>query len=69
MPQGLRGSGLAQATYIFDPGTFLQGERSKQMCYRPTIDSDFSVLVVTHQEGSIETFKYRASELIYEAWP
>jgi len=37
------------------------------MRYRPTIESDFSVLVVLHQEGRIETFKYRASELICEA--
>jgi hypothetical protein len=60
----IEGVGLAHATYIFDPGTFLQSEWSKLMRYRPTVDSDFSILVVLHQEGCIETFKYRASELI-----
>ena len=61
------GVGLAQATYVFDPGTFSQDGRSRQMRYRPTIDSDFSVLIVLHQEGRIETFKCRGSELICEA--
>ena len=59
--------GLAHATYVFDPSTFVQDERSRQMRYRPTIDSDFSVLVVLHREGRIETLKYRGSELIWEA--
>jgi len=61
------GVGLAQATYVFDPGTFIEGEQTRQMRYRPTIESDFSVLVVLRPEGRIETFKYRASELICEA--
>jgi len=38
-----------------------------QMRYRPSIESDFSVLVVLHPKGRIETFKYRASEMICEA--
>jgi hypothetical protein len=59
--------GLAQATYVFDPGTFIQGEQTRQMRYRPTIESDFSVLVVLHPESRIETFKYRGAELICEA--
>ena len=58
------GVGLAQATYVFDPGTFVQEERSRQMRYRPTVDSDFSVLVVIHREGRFETFKYRGSDLM-----
>jgi hypothetical protein len=35
--------------------------------YRPTVDSDFSVLVVLHLEGRLETFKYRGLEMICEA--
>jgi hypothetical protein len=65
----IEGTGLAHATYVFDPGTFVEGEQSRQMRYRPTIDSDFSVLVVLHREGRIDTFKYRGSDLICEAWP
>jgi hypothetical protein len=61
------GVGLAQATYVFDVGTFVPGEQSRQMLYRPTVDSEFSVLVVLHTEGRMETFKYRGSELICEA--
>src|ERR1700730_16158984 len=38
-----------------------------EMRYRSSIESDFSVLVVLHREGRIETFKYRGSELICEA--
>ena len=60
-------AGLAQATYVFDPGTFSQDGRSRQMRYRPTIDSDFSVLVVLYEEGRIETMKYCGSKLICEA--
>jgi hypothetical protein len=63
----IEGVGLAQATYVFDPDTFVDGEQSRQMRYRPTIDSDLSVLVVLHRKGRIETFKYRGSELICEA--
>ena len=37
------------------------------MRYRPTVDSDFSVLVVLHPEGRMETFKYRGSKMICEA--
>jgi hypothetical protein len=40
----IEGVGLAQATYVFDPGTFIEGEQTRQMRYRPTIESDFSVL-------------------------
>jgi len=60
----IEGVGLARARYVLDPETFLDGEQSNQMCYRPTIDSDFSVLVVRYREGRFETFKYRGSELI-----
>jgi len=63
----IEGVGLAQATYVFDPGTFIEGEQTRQMRYSPTIESDFSVLVVVRPEGRIETFKYRASELICDA--
>ena len=63
----IEGAGLAYATYVFDPGTFVENERSRQMRYRASIESDFSVLVVLHREGTIETFKYRGSELICEA--
>jgi hypothetical protein len=63
----INGVGLAQATYVFNPDTFIDGEQSRQMRYYPIIESDFSVLVVLRPEGKIETFKYRASELICEA--
>ena len=63
----IEGGGLAYATYVFDPETFVENERSRQMRYRSSIDSDFSVLVVLHREGRIETFKYRGSDLICEA--
>jgi hypothetical protein len=63
----IEGAGLAQSTYVFDPGTFVDGAQSRQMRYRPTVESDFSALVILHQEGRIETFKYRGSELICEA--
>jgi len=63
----IEGVGLAHATYVFDPSTFVQDERSRQMRYRPTVDSKFSVLVVLHREGRIDTFKYRGPELICEA--
>jgi hypothetical protein len=61
------GAGVACATYVFDPTTFVEGEQSKQMRYRSAIDSDFSVLVKLHRDGGIDTFKYRGSELICEA--
>ena len=63
----IAGVGLAQATYVFDPGTFIECEQTRQMRYRPTIECGFSVLVVLHPEGRIETFKYCGSELICEA--
>jgi hypothetical protein len=53
--------------YVFDPGTFCSGEQARRLRYRPTIESDFSVLVMLHPDGRIETFKYRGSELICEA--
>jgi len=61
------GAGPAYATYVFDPETFVENECSRQMRYRSSIESDFSVLVVLHRDGRIETFKYRGSELICEA--
>jgi hypothetical protein len=63
----IEGIGLAEARYVFDPGTFIEGEQTRQMRCRPTIESEFSVLVALRPEGGIETFKYRASELICEA--
>jgi hypothetical protein len=63
----IEGVGLAQATYVFDPSTFVQDERCKEMRYRPTVESVFSVVVVLHREGWIETLKYRESDLICEA--
>ena len=61
------GAGVACATYVFDPTTFVADERSRQMRYRAAIDSDFSVLVKLHRDGGIHTFKYRGSEMICEA--
>jgi hypothetical protein len=58
---------MACATYIFDPGTFVESEQSRQMRYCPEADSDFSVLVKLHRDGGIDIFKYRGSELICEA--
>jgi hypothetical protein len=63
----IEGVGLAQATYGFDPTTFVADEQSRQMRYRPEVDSDFSALVKLHRDGGIHTFKYRGSELIREA--
>jgi len=42
----IEGAGLAQAKYVFDPGTFVDGAQSRQMRLRPTVDSDFWVRVV-----------------------
>jgi hypothetical protein len=39
----IEGVGLAQATYVFDPSTFVQDERSKQMRYCLAVDSDVSI--------------------------
>jgi hypothetical protein len=61
------GVGMACATYIFAPGTFVESEQSRQMRYRSTTDSDFSVVVKLYRDGGIDTFKYRGSELICEA--
>jgi hypothetical protein len=63
----VEGSGVACATYVFDPTTFVADEQSRQMRYRSAIDSDFSVLVKLHRDGGIDTFKYRGSEMISEA--
>ena len=63
----IEGDGLAQATYVFDPGTLVDGAHSMQMRYRPTIGSDFWVLVKLHRDGRIDTFKYRGSKMICEA--
>src|ERR1700690_1334847 len=63
----IHGTGVACATYVFDPTTFVEGEQSRQMRYHSAIDSDFSVLVKLHRDGGIDTFKYRGSELICEA--
>jgi len=63
----IQGVGMACATYIFDPDTFVESEQSRQMRYRSAIDSDFSVLVVLYRDGGIDTFKYRGSEMICEA--
>jgi len=61
------GIGLTRATYVFDPTTFVADEQSRQMRYRPAIDSDYSVLVKLRRDGGIETFKYRGSEMVCEA--
>ena len=63
----IEGVGLAQATYVFDPATLVESQQSRQMRYRSTVDSNFSVVVVLDQDGRMETFKYRGSELICEA--
>jgi hypothetical protein len=61
------GVGTNCATYVFDPSTFIEGERSRQMRYRPVVDSEFSLQVVLYADGKMETFKYRGSECICEA--
>jgi len=61
------GDGLTQATYVFDPSTFVAGEQFRQMRYYSTIESVFSVLVVVYSQGRIETFKYRGPDMIHEA--
>jgi hypothetical protein len=63
----IQGFGMACATYVFDPTTFVEGEQSRQMRYRPTVECDFWILVVLHPDGRIDTFKYRGSEMISEA--
>jgi hypothetical protein len=63
----IQGCGMACATYVFDPTTFVADEQSRQMRYRPEVESDFSVPVKLHRDGGIDTFKYRGSELICEA--
>jgi hypothetical protein len=63
----IQGVGMACATYLFDPGTFVESEQSRQMRYRPEVESDFSVLVKLYRDGGIHTFKYRGSEMICEA--
>jgi hypothetical protein len=63
----IQGSGTAYAMYVFDPATFVEGEHSKQMRYRPVIGSDFSVMVQLRRDGGIDTFKYRGTEMIGEA--
>jgi hypothetical protein len=63
----IQGSGMACATYVFDPTTFVADVQSRQMRYRPKVDSDFSVLIKLHRDGGIHTFKYRGSEIIREA--
>jgi hypothetical protein len=63
----IKGLGMACATHVFDPTTFVEDEQSRQMRYRPAIDSDFSVLVKLHRDGRIDTFKYRGVELICQA--
>lgn len=65
--QWIQGTGMTYATYVFDPTTFVEDEQSRQMRYRPEVDSDFSVLVVLYRDGGIDTFKYRGSEMICEA--
>jgi hypothetical protein len=50
----IEGVGLAQAMYVFDPGTLIQGEQARQMRYRPTIESDFSVLVALRPEVGLK---------------
>jgi hypothetical protein len=62
----IQGAGMACATYVFDPGTFVEDAQSRQMRYRPSVDNDFSVLVMLYRDGGVETFKYRGSELICE---
>jgi hypothetical protein len=63
----IEGVGLAQATYVFDPTTFVADEQSRQMRYRPAVECDFSILVVLHPDRRIDTFKYRGPEMICEA--
>ena len=65
--QWIQGTGMGRAIYVFDPTTFVEGEQSRQMRYRPTVDSDFSVLVELHRDGGSDTFVYRGPELICEA--
>ena len=46
--QWIRSTGMSRTIYVFDPTTFIEGEHSRQMRYRPAIGSDFSVLVKLH---------------------
>jgi hypothetical protein len=59
--------GIEIAAYVFDPATLVQERECRRMQYRPTVDNGFSVTVVVHPDGKIETFKYRGSDLICEA--
>jgi hypothetical protein len=63
----IEGAGLDHATYVFDPETFVESQQSRQMRYRPEVDSDFSVVVELHRDGSVDVFKYCRSEMICEA--
>src|SRR6476661_3214808 len=64
---------VSMFTKMIPLGTFgrerqvLPEESGHETMYRPTIESDFSVPVVFHPEGRVETFKYLGSELICEA--
>jgi hypothetical protein len=60
-----RGRWASPRNVCFRSRTFVEGAQSRQMRYR--LESDFSVLVILHWEGRIETLKYRGSELICEA--
>jgi hypothetical protein len=63
----MEGIALTRATYVFDLTTFVADEQSRQMRYRPAVECDFSILVVLHPDGRVDTFKYRGSEMICEA--
>jgi hypothetical protein len=67
MPQVSMGLGWPKQRTISIRAHLLNPSQSRQMRYRPVIDSDFSVLVKLHQDGGIDTFKYRGSEMICEA--
>jgi hypothetical protein len=58
-PQRSTALDSSQAEYVFDPSTFVRDEWSTQMRYRPTVESEFSILVVLHRGSRIGTFKYR----------
>ena len=45
-------------------GDIVPDNRSRQMRYRPSVASDFSVLVVLHRERRIETVRFGARQLL-----
>jgi hypothetical protein len=45
------GAGVACATYVFDPTTFVEGEQSRQMRYRPKVKTSRGLQKLRPQRG------------------